>query len=182
MATSAKKTENANPKSPDEERAHIHEMLEKISDVMFLSFASVGQAPVLDGRPLHVTAREDDNTLWFMVPRDSKKVAEVQRHSGAVVTAQTGSRWLAMSGIADVVNDRAKIESLWSKAHEVWFPNGPQDPNVCLLRFRPESAEYWDNSGMLGVKYLLAAAKAFVTGTQVEPVEGSHGEMTRGAS
>lgn len=160
-----------------EQRAHVHQILAKMSDVMFLSYASVGEAPSVSGRPLRITKLDDDETLWFMVGLDTKKVEEIQRHDGAFITAQDGSRWIHLTGRASVVTDRAKIRALWSTAHEVWFPEGPDDPAVALLRFRPESAEYWDNSGIAGAKYLFEAAKAFLTGTTPEPVKGLHGEV-----
>ncbi len=46
--------------------------------------------------------------------------------------------------------------------HEVaaWWPNGPIDPEVRVLRVIPESAEYWDTRGnSVTVAWKLAAAR-----------------------
>jgi hypothetical protein len=50
---------------------------------------------------------------------------------------------------------------------EVWF-KGPDDPRACVLVFTPSEAELWDASGVKGLRYLFAAAKAFVTGDRPE--------------
>ncbi len=158
---------------------HVHDILRKMSNVMLLTYAAQGEPSSLNGRPLHVTSIEDDDTLWFVVGRDSKKVQEIEVNSEVQITGQDGMRWIHASGTADVVTDRDRVHALWNKMHEVWFPKGPADPNVCLLRVCLRSAEYWDNSGLPGMKYLFEAARALLTGTAVRPVKGTHGEVTK---
>ena len=48
----------------------------------------------------------------------------------------------------------------------MWF-DGPEDPQIRLLVLRAENAEYWDNSGVSGVKFLLKAAAAYVSGKEM---------------
>jgi general stress protein 26 len=177
MSKQARPDKAVSLETPAEQRAHVHKILEKLDDVMFLSYASVGEPPALTARPLHVTRLDDDGTLWFMVGHDSTKVEQIERQPQAIVTAQDRSRWIHLSGRAVVVRDRARIRELWHKLHEAWFPDGPDDPNVCLIAFRPEHAEYWDNSGAPGVKYLFSIAKGLITGTGAEPVKGVHGAV-----
>lgn len=162
-----------------EQRIHVHDILQKMSNVMLLSYAAEGEPSSLNGRPLHITALEDDDTMWFVVGLDSKKIQEIGNNDDVQITGQEGMRWIHLSGVADVVTDRDRIHELWSKMHEVWFPKGPSDPNVCLLRVRPRSAEYWDNSGLPGIKYMFEAARALLTGTGAKPVKGTHGEVAR---
>lgn len=44
------------------------------------------------------------------------------------------------------------------------FPGGKDDPSIVLLRVDVTAGEYWDNSGTSGLKYLIEAGKALVTG------------------
>ena len=76
------------------------------------------------------------------------------------------------------MSDRAKVNALFDKMHGAWFPDGPSDTNVGLISFRPTSAEYWDTSGVAGVKYLFGVAKAMLTGAAVESAKGTHGETS----
>ena len=165
----------AHEESPGERRAHIHAILQTMDDVMFMTRSSNG-APALRARPLRVTRLDDDDTFWFMVGTESNKVLEVERDAHANVTGQDSARWIHLSGRASIVTDRETVRSMWNKMHQVWFPEGPESPGVCLLRFRPESAEYWDNSGIAGVKFLYEAARALLTGTEPRAVKGLHGE------
>jgi general stress protein 26 len=173
----ATKSDNQGSKeTPAEQRAHVHAILEKMTYVMFGSYRKTGPAPQLNTRPLAVTKLDEDDTLWFMVAADSDKVQEIQRYAGCQLTAQSDTRWIHLWGSATVVNDRAKIKELWGKHHEVWFPDGPDDPNVCLVRFVPDGAEYWDNSGVIGIKYLFNAMKGLITGKGADEVKGLHGQ------
>ena len=161
-----------------EKQAHLHALLSKMRDVMLVTYEATGSAPVTQARPMHVTKLEEDHSIWFMASHDSRKGEQLKQYSGAMVTGQADSRWVSMTGKVDIVRDRATIESMWSKGHEVWFPDGPSDPSVALFHFVPDEAEYWDASGRLGVKYLYEAARALVTGTAARDVKGQHGEVT----
>jgi hypothetical protein len=42
------------------------------------------------------------------------------------------------------VSDSKKVEDLWDPSYQRWFPGGPSDPGLALIRVRVERAEYWD--------------------------------------
>ena len=45
---------------------------------------------------------------------------------------------------ASVLHDPQRAKELWSKIAEAWFPGGPDDPNLALLRITLSSAEHWE--------------------------------------
>jgi general stress protein 26 len=53
--------------------------------------------------------------------------------------------------------------ALWNTATQAWFPNGPDDPDVALVRVRITHAEYWDVHDSKLVQ-LYKMARAAVTG------------------
>ena len=61
------------------------------------------------------------------------------------------SDWLSVAGRATLVDDRALVEEMWNPVVEAWFPDGPMDPDVHLLRVNAESAEYWKAPGGRGL-------------------------------
>ena len=72
---------------------------------------------------------------------------------------------MSVSGTAEIVADRAKIDELWSPAMKLFFPEGKDDPNLRLIHVHAESAEYWDGPGTL-----LGKALSFVlSAVQDEP-------------
>ena len=91
---------------------------------------------------------------------------ELEKDAHAAVTMQSGRVYVSLSGTADVVDDRAKLAELWKVEWKVWFPGGKDDPNIVLLRVHGTAGEYWDNTGVAGLKYLIEAGKALVTGTR----------------
>ena len=67
--------------------------------------------------------------------------------------------FVSVSGRITPVHDREKIKAMWSEGASVYFPGGPDDPNVILLKFEPEFGEYWDAPSskiVLAIKFLQA--------------------------
>ncbi len=75
-----------------------------------------------------------------------------------------------MSGRAEINRDKAKMKELWNPILKAWFPDGLDDPNLCLLKVNAEKAEYWDSSSGKLVQ-LAGFVKALVTGTSIDPGE-----------
>lgn len=120
----------------------------------------------LRGRPMALAEAQPDGTLWFATDRTSAKVDELERDGRVAVTMQSKATFVSLSGTAAVVDDRAKLAQLWKVEWKVWFPGGKDDPNIVLLRVDGSRGEYWDNSGTSGLKYLIEAGKALVTGSR----------------
>ena len=52
--------------------------------------------------------------------------------------------YVSISGTAQIVRDRQKVQELWSEPLATWFPKGKDDPNIGLIRV------HVDQSGILG--------------------------------
>lgn len=133
----------------------------------------------LHGRPM-ATARvdEDITAIWFACQKDSQVVAEISVDPRVYLgyTNHTGSEWASINGRASIVEDRAKIRALWSPAWKNWF-DGPEDPNIALIKVDAQEAEYWD-SGSRAVM-LLKMAVAAVTGAKLP--DGEHNRVSVGS-
>jgi general stress protein 26 len=141
----------------------FRELLEEFGLAMLVTRTGEGQ---LRGRPMALAEVEPDGTLWFATDRHSAKVDELAKDDHVVVTMQSKTKFVSLSGTAAPVDDRARLARLWKAEWKVWFPNGKDDPNVVLLRVHGQVGEYWDNSGTSGVKYLIEAGRALLTGTR----------------
>ncbi|HEY0638238.1 MAG TPA: pyridoxamine 5'-phosphate oxidase family protein [Pseudonocardiaceae bacterium] len=129
----------------------------------------------LVSRPMAQQEVEFDGDLWFFAERDSSAVTEVGADPRVNVALSSATTWISLSGTAEVVEDRAKAKELWNAWVGAWLPQGPDDPSVVLLRFRAESAEYWDTPGGR-VASALSFVKAKVTGRRYE---GGENETVR---
>jgi len=108
------------------------------------------------------------NVLYFVTNRNSPKVSEVIEDSRAVVTLQDSSHFVSLTGMVCVSEEKGLVARLWSAAWKIWFPEGQEDPNICVLTFSPHSAEYWDNSGTKGLHFLFDAVTAYVKGEKIK--------------
>ena len=101
----------------------------------------------LTSRPMTTLQTEFDGTLWFMLAADSLKAMDVEERPKVNLSyAQPEEgRYVCVSGTAEVVRDRTKARELWRPLFETWFPGGPEDPNLALLRVDIVSADYWES-------------------------------------
>jgi len=129
---------------------------------------TVDQGGVLISRPMAAQEVEFDGDLWFFSEGDSRKVSHVRLVPQVNVAFASGSTWVSIAGHAQVVDDRAKAHELWNPVVEAWFPDGPDAPNLVLLKIHADSAEYWDTPGGR-IASVLSFAKAKLTG---EPYDG----------
>ena len=151
--------------SREESIKKIKELSEGI-DFCMLTTIDGGQ---LRSRPMSTQQFEFDGDLWFFTSDRTHKVEEIEK-DGRVCVAYSKPEdnvYLSCSGHAEVVKDRAKMEELWSPVHKAWFPEGLDDPTLCLLKVKVEQAEYWDSPSSTLVQ-LYGMVKAVATGQQVD--------------
>jgi len=143
---------------------------ELISDIKFTLMTSYDEKTGrLHSRPMTPqNAKEFDGTLWFFASSESEKTQELYENRISQLTfAATGKNdYVSIAGKATVVKDQAKINALWSEPMKAWFPNGPTSPNLVLIRFDAEEAEFWDSPMALATAY--AYVKARLTGEEIE--------------
>lgn len=119
---------------------------------------------ILRSRPMGLMLADDDGVLWFFTSRDSQKVDEVDEdHDVNVAFADQGkSTYISISGKAQVVRDVEKQKELWNPFVKIWF-EGPEDPNLVMLKVTPGQAEYWDSPSNKMVQF-AGMIKALLTG------------------
>lgn len=134
-----------------------------LADFRFAMLTTVDADGKLVAHPLTVQEREFDGDLWFIVGKDASAVQQLHANDTAGVTLSSDSSWVSLAGTASLVEDQAKLEELWNGAVDAWFPDGPSDPRVGLLKFSADSAEYWDSPGGK-IATAVALVKSKVTG------------------
>lgn len=106
-----------------------------------------------------------DGTLWFITDKRSRKVQAIE--SGGVTTLlfqnDKEGNYLQLVGRASIVDDRARLEELYTTLQRTWFPKGLDDPDITLVRFDAVEGNYWDKHDSM-VRLAAAFAKSLVTG------------------
>ncbi|TFV67810.1 UNVERIFIED_ORG: pyridoxamine 5'-phosphate oxidase [Bacillus sp. AZ43] len=151
----------------DEQTRKVAEL---ISGERFAFLTTITIDGKLTSRPMTLQQVEFDGDLWFFAERDGNPAKHVAASPQVNVGVGSGGSWVSLTGDAVVVDDPAKKRELWNSAVEAWFPQGPDDDSVVLIKVEGESAEYWDApGGRLATAFSFAKAK--LTGQRIESGE-----------
>jgi general stress protein 26 len=115
-------------------------------DIPFAMFTTRGAEGGLRSRPMVAGASAFDGQLWFFTRTNSAVAQEVAADGNVNVTYVSApeDRFVSVSGNATVVRDEAQAGRMWLPAYQVWFANGPTDPDLSLIRIDLSRVEYWD--------------------------------------
>lgn len=151
----------------------IKKLRDLIKDIKFAMLTTAEKDGTLRSRPMVTQQTEFDGDLWFFTNASAPKVDEVQQnqHVNVSYAASNNQKYVSVSGTAQLVRDRQKIEELWNPQYKAWFPQGLEDPDLALLKVSIDQAEYWDSPASAVVR-LVGFVKALTTG---EPI-GNLGE------
>lgn len=150
----------------------LKDMLEGIDFCMLTTFSG----NKLRGRPMSTQEFDFDGDLWFFTSDNTHKVEEIEADSRVSISYSKpdDNVFVSVFGRASISKDRPKMEELWNPILEAWFPDGLDDPTLCLMKVEVEEAEYWDSSSSTLVQ-VAGFVKAMVTGQQAD--WGDHGKI-----
>lgn len=140
----------------------VKKVAELIKDIDIAMLTTVEADGTLRSRPMGTQQVEFDGDIWFFTSDETAKVDEIARQNRVNVSyaKPDKQRYVSVSGTAELVNDRAKMEALWSPIYKAYFPKGLDDPSLRLLKIHAEKAEYWESSGLLPTVIAFVQAMA----------------------
>jgi general stress protein 26 len=138
---------------------------ELIRDIRVALLTTVDRDGNFHTRPVQTLEVEADRTLWFFTDWSSPKVNELHHDARVSLGYADPAKktYVAVSGSGRLIRDVQKAKEIWSIEQRAYYPEGPEDERLALLRVAIERAEYWIAPGP--VSYLIAAVTAAVTGT-----------------
>jgi general stress protein 26 len=146
----------------------LQKLRDMVKDIDFCMLTTMDENGDLHSRPMSANGEIDVNgDLWFFTGVSSHKVSEVANSPKVNVSfaEPKNQRYISITGVAQLVRNRKKIEELWKPEFKMWFPEGKDDSEVALLRISLEKAEYWDSPSST-VSYALSFVSSLVTGEQ----------------
>ena len=122
----------------------VAQLLKKLDICMLTTRAADG---ALHGRPMSNNGDvEYDGDSWFFAFRDSRKVREIDadpRAELAFIDTPNGT-WVNVEGRASVIrDDPERKRELWQDDLKRWFADGPDDPNVVLIKLSARHIDAW---------------------------------------
>jgi len=140
--------------------ARIWDIIEKVGVCMLTTRFDGG----LRARPVEARPDREAGLIWFVTDARSGKEHEIAavHDVGLVFIDPAAKAYLSITARAEVLFDHARAAAIWKSTDNVWW-SGPDDPNVCVLRVTPVTAELWDGPASTAVA-MYEFAKARVTG------------------
>jgi len=129
--------------------SRVWDIVEKVRIGMLTTQFSGG----LRARPLEARVDRDNGTLWFVTDVRGSKDEEIGASHAVGLTFRLESEhaYISITGRAFVTQDSVKSKQIWRPSDNLWFPDGPEDPNVRLLCIKPMMAELWDGPSRAAV-------------------------------
>lgn len=142
----------------------LEKVAELVKEIKFAMLTTEESDGTLRSRPMATLQMDSEGHLWFFTGLHSPKVTEAEHHEVNLSYARMDKQdYVSISGKAEIVRDKAKMQSLWTPWIKPWFPDGLDDPELVLLKVSIHEAEYWAAPGST-VKRLYGLVKGITTG------------------
>ena len=142
-------------KEHDDHVERIWELAKRIGIAMFVTWDGKEQR----ARPLAATVEKDEGAIYFLTDVNGEKDQQIAEfpHVSVSFADHKHSKFVALSGKATVLNDRAKIKALWNPFAKAWW-DSPEDPAIRVIKVVPQDAELWDSPGRIVTTISMLAA------------------------
>ncbi|MBD2753341.1 pyridoxamine 5'-phosphate oxidase family protein [Spirosoma validum] len=144
----------------------LEKVREMVEDIRIAMMTTVDEQGNLVSRPMAALQADEDGTIWFFTKRSSPKVDQIDNNDHRVnlsFASVSDADYVSISGKAQELDDRAKVEELWNPQAKAWFPEGKDDSELVLLKVHTDMAEYWSASDSKMVRFFQQAT-AVITG------------------
>jgi general stress protein 26 len=135
----------------------VWKLIDKIGICMFTS----KDGEKIRSRPMGAKPRQEAHVIYFLTDERGNKDEQVARDDHVCLSfAQPGDgKFLTVSGIARVLNDRALIAELWDTGAEAWW-SGADDPSVRVIEVTPQDAQFWEGPHGIVATFAMVVAAA----------------------
>jgi general stress protein 26 len=127
------------------EKGSIDQVRELIADMKYALLTKRNADGSIYSRPLTTLDWEFDGVAWFLVPRSSRVGMELREpcEVNVAYASPDDHTFVSLCGRGRVFHDSERAGELWNLWAAAFFPRGPTDPDVGVLRVDVGSAEYW---------------------------------------
>ncbi len=165
-----------------DDAATLETLREIVTEIRVAMITTEGTDGAMHSRPMYLQEVEENGVLWFATSASSPLAQQVREQGRVIATfaAPEDHVFAAIRGTAALHHDPQRVKALWNPAMKSWFPAGPSDPDITLVRIAAEHGDYWDAPG--GPSRIVSFVSALLTGTRPdggERVQVDIGETQR---
>lgn len=154
-------------------REHLYKLLEHFQVAMLVTHTADGS---MGARPMAIAKVDRDGEIYLLVDIHSARFEQLASDPRVTIVVQSNMQYAAVSGVGELVRDRALIHRLWQDRWKEWFPHGKNDTAIAILVVEPQHAEYWDHAGATGLKFFFQAVRSYMRG-KLPREEEAHAEI-----
>ncbi len=146
----------------DEELSKFKKLMEDVKICMMMTKDENGK---MSARPMRNAKVDDDGSVWFFTNEYSGKVTQISHENEIFLTyaSPASNSYVAFNAIAELNDDKNKINEFWTSDMKTSFPEGKDDSKILLIHAMPIEAEYWDQTSSKIVMF-FNMIKSAVTG------------------
>ena len=170
--------------STEEKKLNDSEAIKKfkslVEEVHVCMFTTMDEQSQLSSRPMLTTSIDDEANVWFFTNEFSEKINEVSKDNVVhlIYSHPVKNIYAEVKGSCSLVIDRKKMEELWDPKLKHWFPEGIEDPKLCLVKVSTETAHYWNHStSKMGL--LFQMIRSITKGDKYKESEKGQLDLTR---
>ena len=134
-----------------------------VNDVKYTMMTTITDKNCLHSCPMNTTETSiGAKEIWFIGHKPSETVSNIKNNPevNLAYTSEDDKNYLSIAGKAELVDDKEKLDELWSIFYNAYFEHGKEDPSVQLIKVVPHGAEYWANGNAIASAFKVTAAAA----------------------
>lgn len=122
------------------------DVVTKLRDASWVMMTTATDDGKLVSHPMVPQEVTEEADVWFFISLTGGHAEALQASPQVNLSVAEAGTWLSVSAEVEFVNDRKKVDELWSKDVEGWFES-KDDPALGLIRVTSTSAQFWGTPG-----------------------------------
>lgn len=158
---------------------HYQATSDIMKDVKFAMMTTTTDKGHLHACPMTTNQFDlEKKEIWFIGDKTTETLKDITKNPQVNLSyASADSKdYVSITGKAELVEDKAKLEELWSPIYAAFFKEGKEDPNMQLVKVVPQGAEYWKSGNTVVNLFKMTAAA--VTGGKIADSLGENSSFS----
>ena len=133
-----------NPQDTHDDRQFLIKQAERMLDQCgYVVLSTVNEYGFPRPVAIDVLRHDGISVLWMTTYLSSEKIMHIRKNPKAGICYVHNDNSVTMTGAVKILTDREIRHDLWKDFMVHYFPNGPDDPDYCILRFETAEAKLW---------------------------------------
>lgn len=115
-----------------------NKVFELLNSNLTVSLASITRNGYPRPIPMKVISVDDEKNVWFATSLKSEKIDEFKVNPRAGIACSNNEMSVSLQGKIQIVVDSVLKKNMWNDGMRIYFPEGSDSEDYCLLKFVPE--------------------------------------------